>query len=172
MTYSLRYFQVWKATGFNINLSSRTLIQIHFNRWEELERKNEKSEESNASNQDTKEQSVSQDGNMKEDAKVEPHMEPNQAMMSTELEDKLAKATLEADRFSTHYIGSALIPLVLSFIIRSLIYDRHKSWYSWFIGSLTSCVYTFGFVFMCPQLYINHKLKSVSHLPWNVSSLP
>ena len=38
--------------------------------------------------------------------------------------------------------------------------------YSWGIGSLTGCVYAFGFVLMCPQLFINHKLKSVSHLPW------
>ena len=40
-----------------------------------------------------------------------------------------------------------------------------------YVGALTSCVYTFGFILMCPQLYINHKLKSVSHLPWNVSDL-
>ena len=27
-------------------------------------------------------------------------------------------------------------------------------------------VYTFGFVMMTPQLFINYKLKSVAHLPW------
>ncbi|CAM9949637.1 unnamed protein product [Laminaria digitata] len=27
-------------------------------------------------------------------------------------------------------------------------------------------VYTFGFVLMTPQLYINYKLQSVAHLPW------
>merc|ERR1712187_722777 len=27
-------------------------------------------------------------------------------------------------------------------------------------------VYTFGFIMMTPQLYINYKLKSVEHLPW------
>ena len=27
-------------------------------------------------------------------------------------------------------------------------------------------VYTFGFILMCPQLYLNYKLKSVAHLPW------
>lgn len=27
-------------------------------------------------------------------------------------------------------------------------------------------MYTFGFVLMTPQLYINYKLKSVAHLPW------
>jgi len=38
--------------------------------------------------------------------------------------------------------------------------------YSWALGSLVGCVYTFGFVLMCPQLYLNYKLKSVAHLPW------
>ena len=28
------------------------------------------------------------------------------------------------------------------------------------------CVYTFGFIMMTPQLFINYKLKSVAHLPW------
>jgi len=27
-------------------------------------------------------------------------------------------------------------------------------------------VYTFGFIVMTPQLFINYKLKSVAHLPW------
>lgn len=32
--------------------------------------------------------------------------------------------------------------------------------------ALQAFVYTFGFVLMTPQLYINYKLKSVAHLPW------
>ena len=27
-------------------------------------------------------------------------------------------------------------------------------------------MYTFGFILMTPQLFINHHLNSVSHLPW------
>ena len=27
-------------------------------------------------------------------------------------------------------------------------------------------MYTFGFVQMVPQLYINYRLKSVAHMPW------
>jgi hypothetical protein len=75
-------------------------------------------------------------------------------------------------RFATRYLSAALFPLVLAYSLRSLVYDRHLSWYSWAIGAATSCVYTFGFVLMCPQLYINHQLKSVSHLPWNVRLHP
>merc|ERR1712054_142152 len=40
------------------------------------------------------------------------------------------------------------------------------SWYSWLLSSLTGTVYTFGFIMMTPQLFINYKLKSVAHLPW------
>lgn len=29
-------------------------------------------------------------------------------------------------------------------------------------------VYTFGFIMMTPQLFVNYKLKSVAHLPWKV----
>ena len=71
-------------------------------------------------------------------------------------------------RFATTYLVALLLPVVIAFTARSLLYERHLTWYSWLIGASTSCVYTFGFVLMCPQLYINHKLKSVSHLPWKV----
>lgn len=38
--------------------------------------------------------------------------------------------------------------------------------YSWLLSTLVGAVYTFGFILMCPQLYLNYKLKSVAHLPW------
>jgi hypothetical protein len=50
------------------------------------------------------------------------------------------------------------------------MYETHKSWYSWVLGSLVGAVYTFGFILMCPQLYLNYKLKSVAHLPWRQMS--
>lgn len=160
----IQIWKVWKATGISISLSSKTLLQIHFKRWEEVE---------NAKNNDqtkaVSEPKTNEVVSTTTDAVIDGNQPTKSSGFSEEMEEKLARATLEADRFATHYIGSALIPLVLALVVRSLVYDRHKSWYSWFIGSLTSCVYTFGFVFMCPQLYINHKLKSVSHLPWNVS---
>jgi hypothetical protein len=81
--------------------------------------------------------------------------------------EELEKVTLEADETATKYIGTFLFPIVIGFIVKSLVYDKHKSWYSFGISSLCGFVYTFGFVLMCPQLFINHKLKSVSHLPWN-----
>jgi hypothetical protein len=59
-----------------------------------------------------------------------------------------------------------LYPLVIGYSIYSLYYEKHRSWRSWVLGSLVGAVYTFGFILMCPQLYLNYKLKSVAHLPW------
>ncbi|CAN4105544.1 unnamed protein product [Withania somnifera] len=74
--------------------------------------------------------------------------------------------TKEYDDLAMKYLSYVLFFLAVCFAVYSLMYDRHKSWYSWILSSLTSCVYMFGFVMMCPQLFINYKLKSVAHLPW------
>lgn len=47
-----------------------------------------------------------------------------------------------------------------------MFYQEHKGWYSFFINTAVGFVYTFGFITMTPQLFINYKLKSVSHMPW------
>ena len=31
---------------------------------------------------------------------------------------------------------------------------------------MVNFVYSFGFVLMTPQLFINYKLKSTAHMPW------
>jgi hypothetical protein len=54
--------------------------------------------------------------------------------------DELAKITLEADRYATTHLGALLFPLIIGFAIRTLIMDKHASWYSWVITTLTSCV--------------------------------
>jgi phosphate/sulfate permease len=59
-----------------------------------------------------------------------------------------------------------IYPLVIGYAIYSLIYKTHKSWYSWILSSLVGFIYTFGFIMMTPQLFINYKLKSVAHMPW------
>ncbi len=48
----------------------------------------------------------------------------------------------------------------------SLMYEQHKSFYSWAISSLAGFIYAFGFILMVPQLFINYKLKSVAHISW------
>ncbi|RCV33756.1 hypothetical protein SEVIR_7G115500v4 [Setaria viridis] len=74
--------------------------------------------------------------------------------------------TKEYDALAMKYLTYVLFLLVVGFSIYSLKYEKHKSWYSWILSSMTSCVYMFGFIMMCPQLFINYKLKSVAHMPW------
>ncbi|MQL88990.1 hypothetical protein Taro_021568 [Colocasia esculenta] len=74
--------------------------------------------------------------------------------------------TKEYDDLAMKYLSYVLFLLVACSSVYSLMYEQHKSWYSWILSSLTSCVYMFGFIMMCPQLFINYKLKSVAHLPW------
>lgn len=83
-------------------------------------------------------------------------------------EQDLAAVTLTADRVALYYLGLFFVPLVTGFSIFTLLMNKHLSWYSWVLTTLTTCVYTGGFVLMCPQLFINHKLKSVAHLPWKL----
>lgn len=52
--------------------------------------------------------------------------------------------TKEYDDLAMKYLSYLLFFLVICFSIYSLMYERHKSWYSWILSSLTSCVYMFG----------------------------
>jgi len=52
----------------------------------------------------------------------------------------IAKVTLEADRQAAGHLTALLVPLVIGAALRSLIVDKHLSWYSWFIGALTGSV--------------------------------
>lgn len=78
--------------------------------------------------------------------------------------------TKEYDEIATRYLSYALYPLIFCYTIYSLLYQEHKSWYSFILNTMVGCVYTFGFILMCPQLYINYRLKSVAHLPWRQMS--
>ncbi|KAJ8954097.1 hypothetical protein NQ318_004402 [Aromia moschata] len=76
------------------------------------------------------------------------------------------KKTREYDEECMRYLSYLLYPLCLGAAVYSLLYQPHKSWYSWTINSLVNGVYAFGFLFMLPQLFINYRLKSVAALPW------
>merc|ERR1711904_204554 len=58
--------------------------------------------------------------------------------------------------------------MLFCYAIYSMMYKEHKGWYSFILNTLVGFVYMFGFIMMCPQLYINYKLKSVVHLPWRM----
>merc|ERR1740128_668826 len=76
--------------------------------------------------------------------------------------------TKKYDAMAFKYLSWALYPLLIGYAIYSLIYEEHKGWYSWVLGSAYGFLLTFGFIMMTPQLFINYKLKSVAHLPWRM----
>mmetsp|Transcript_84225 Transcript_84225/g.136504 ORF Transcript_84225/g.136504 Transcript_84225/m.136504 type:complete len:667 (-) Transcript_84225:69-2069(-) len=91
---------------------------------------------------------------------------PTFPFISLNYKETYKSATLKYDQLAMKYLSYVLYPLSLGFSVFSLLYSQHKSWYSWVLGSAVGCVYTFGFIMMTPQLFINYKLKSVAHLPW------
>ncbi|XP_032374923.1 cleft lip and palate transmembrane protein 1-like protein isoform X2 [Etheostoma spectabile] len=74
--------------------------------------------------------------------------------------DEEERKTVEYDTQASRYLSYLVYPLCISGAIFSLAYLRQKS--------LVTGVYAFGFLSMAPQLFINHKLKSVSHLQGTV----
>lgn len=74
--------------------------------------------------------------------------------------------TKKYDKIAVKYVGIVLFPCFIGYAIYALFNYKYRSWYSYIISVLAGTVYTFGFVMMTPQLYINYKLKSVEHLPW------
>jgi hypothetical protein len=65
-----------------------------------------------------------------------------------------AVSTRQYDLTAMRYLSYIFYPLVVGYAIYSLVYEQHKSWYSWIISTLAGFVYTFGFIAMTPQLFI------------------
>ncbi|KAF1961186.1 cleft lip and palate transmembrane 1 [Byssothecium circinans] len=75
------------------------------------------------------------------------------------------KKTQEYDAIAFKYMYWVAVPLLGAYAVYSLMYDTHKSWYSFIITTLVGSVYAYGFLMMVPSLYINYRLKSVAHMP-------
>lgn len=73
--------------------------------------------------------------------------------------------TKKYDEIAFKYMYMAGVPLLVAYAVYSLIYETHKSWYSYIITTLVGSVYAYGFLMMVPSLYINYRLKSVAHMP-------
>ncbi|TEA22786.1 Cleft lip and palate transmembrane protein 1-like protein [Colletotrichum sidae] len=73
--------------------------------------------------------------------------------------------TKEYDEIAFKYMYIAGVPLLIAYAVYSLVYETHKSWYSYVISTLVGAVYAYGFLLMVPSLYINYRLKSVAHMP-------
>ncbi|KAF2154874.1 CLPTM1 domain protein [Myriangium duriaei CBS 260.36] len=78
---------------------------------------------------------------------------------------EVEKQTNEYDEIAFRYLYIVAVPLLIAYAVYSLYYESHKSWYSFVIQVLVGSVYAYGFLLMCPALYINYRLKSVAHMP-------
>lgn len=76
------------------------------------------------------------------------------------------KETERLDAMGMRYLWYVLAAAIPMWAVYSLVQHMHRSWYSWLIGTLANGVYGFGFLMMWPQIFVNYRLKSVSHLPW------
>ncbi|KAL1970293.1 hypothetical protein VTN77DRAFT_5453 [Rasamsonia byssochlamydoides] len=75
------------------------------------------------------------------------------------------RKTKEYDEIAFKWLYICAVPLLAAYAVYSLIYQNHKSWYSYIIETLVGSVYAYGFLMMVPSLYINYRLKSVAHMP-------
>ena len=67
--------------------------------------------------------------------------------------------TKEYDEIAFRWLYIIAVPLLAAYAVYSLIYNTHKSWYSYVIETLVGSVYAYGFLMMVPSLYINYRLK-------------
>ena len=67
--------------------------------------------------------------------------------------------TKEYDEIAFKYLYMVAVPLLLAYAVYSLVYETHKSWYSFILTTLVGSVYAYGFLMMVPSLYINYRLK-------------
>lgn len=74
--------------------------------------------------------------------------------------------TREHDEKAMKYLFLLMVPCLVGYSVYSALYDTHKGWYSFLITCQVRFIYFFGFAMMTPQIFINYKLKSVTHLPW------
>ena len=74
--------------------------------------------------------------------------------------------TEQYDIIASRTVWKAIAPLLVGFSLYKLVHETKEGFYKWALGTAVGFVYSFGFVLMTPQLFINYKLKSVEHLPW------
>merc|ERR1712129_367139 len=76
--------------------------------------------------------------------------------------------TDDIDKKGMFYLACVLYPLAVYWAGYNLYYYKYKSFWSWLISSMADFSYSFGFINMTPQIFINYKLKTVAYMPWRV----
>ena len=150
--------QVWKVQKM---LCSKSLLE---NRLEERINADSEAKAQGNSSSDTVAQRA--EGKTPTSKKEDGGKEVKKLQKKLREEKEAVNRTKYFDNMAGIYLGEILYPLVVGSIIHSALCRGHTSYYSWVISSAVYAVYTFGFIIMTPQLFINYKLKSVAHLPW------
>ncbi|KAH0785090.1 CLPTM1-like membrane protein cnrB [Histomonas meleagridis] len=70
--------------------------------------------------------------------------------------------TNEADSAGMRILYILLTPLVIGYSIYQLRHGKFRSFRTYIIHCASGAVYSFGFLMMLPQLYVNYKLKTVA----------
>ena len=101
------------------------------------------------------------------DVRVRPAGEGSLLPYKITFEDKhklseTEERTKEYDEIAFRYLYMVAVPLLAAYAVYSLVYETHKSWYSFVITTLVGSVYAYGFLMMVPSLYINYRLKVCS----------
>ncbi len=83
-----------------------------------------------------------------------------------EFEKSYKGKTKKYDAIALRWLFIVGTPFLIAYTIYSALYHSHKGWYSFIIRTQVRFIYFSGFVMMCPQIFINYKLKCVAHMPW------
>lgn len=69
--------------------------------------------------------------------------------------------TEEYDKIAFKYMGIVAVPLLIAYAAYSLMYEDHKSWYSFVITTLVGSVYAYGFLMMVSTPTISHVISTL-----------
>ncbi|GMH95566.1 hypothetical protein TrVE_jg3661 [Triparma verrucosa] len=85
----------------------------------------------------------------------------------TRLDNKTASEaeTINYDMIAIKTVLKYLSPVMVLYLVVAG-FEEYKSIYDYVITNLSSIIYFIGFAILCPQLFINYRLKSVEALPW------
>jgi hypothetical protein len=79
-----------------------------------------------------------------------------------ETRDEYRGETDDADSQGLKILLWILVPSVIAYSGYQLVYEKHKSAWSYLIDCAASTVYAFEFLLLLPQLYVNYRLKTVA----------
>ena len=87
----------------------------------------------------------------------------DEAGVGVTAQDRLVLLTQKYDREAMVYMSYVLYPLVACYFVYSLVYNAHKSWYSFILTSLVGSVYTFGFINVSAAAHALHPRSHLRH---------